>query len=290
MAAGALAALLALSGCAAEADGADRDASVVLPPADGVIDYQLGGVYEPGDEVTIVARDRTEEPAPDVYGICYVNLFQTQPDADSIPDPDAEGTTAWWEAAHPELLLRDADGALVVDGEWDEALFDIRTEDKRDALIAIQSEWIRGCADDGFDAVEFDNLDQSTRSQGLQTLDDAISHVRPAISLAHDVGLAAGQKNTAELGDAGPVLVSTDEGFDFAIAEECEVYDECGDYPYPGRVLEIEYTDTGELTRDGDTRTAFEWACERHAGEHPITLRDRDLVAPDDPAYTFAHC
>ena len=273
-------------------DAAASTTAVTLPPSGGVFDYQLGGAYDPAADVTIVARDRTAEPASGVYSICYVNLFQTQPDADDGPDPRATGTTAWWEAEHPELLLRDADGALVVDDDWDEALFDIRTAENREALLAVQREWLEGCAADGFDAVEPDNLDQHERSDDLQTLDDTVAYMRLVIPIAHGLGLAVAQKNTADLGDGGPTLVSSSpaEGFDLAVAEECEVYDECDAYPYPGRVLEVEYTDTGDLTRGGRTLTAFAWACERRAGEHPITLRDRDVVAPDDPAYVFEHC
>ncbi|WOF22773.1 endo alpha-1,4 polygalactosaminidase [Microbacterium betulae] len=297
-----LASAAVLSACAAGTaqDGGSADAggpgttaaAIALPPTGGVFDYQLGGAYEPAGDVTIVARDRTDDPAPGVYGICYVNLFQTQPDADDGPDPAASGTTAWWEAEHPGLLLRDASGALVVDADWDEALFDIRTAENREALLAIQGEWIEGCAEAGFDAVEPDNLDQHERSDGLQTLDDTTAYMRLVIPIAHDLGLAVAQKNTAGLGDDGPTLVSSDpaEGFDFAVAEECELYDECDAYPYPGVVLEVEYSDTGDVTRDGRTQSAFAWACERRAGEHPITLRDRDVVTPDDPAYVFEHC
>jgi hypothetical protein len=262
------------------------------PPAGGVFDYQLGGPYEPASEVTVVVRDRTAAPAPGVYSVCYVNLFQTQPDPDDGPDPDAEGTTAWWETTHPDLLLRDEAGSLVVDEDWGEALFDIRTERNREALFAIQQDWLRGCAEDGFDAVEPDNLDQHLRSDGLQTLADTTAYLRAVIPFAHDLGLAIAQKNTAELGDDGPALVSSDpvEGFDFAVAEECELFDECDAYPYPGRVFEVEYTGTAPITRAGTTLSAFAWACERRAGEHAITLRDRDVVASDDPAYVFDHC
>ncbi|WP_324012944.1 endo alpha-1,4 polygalactosaminidase [Microbacterium sp. JZ37] len=274
-----LAAAALVAGCAAADDG------IRLPPRDGVLDYQLGGAYAPAPEVTIVVRDRTEAPADGAYGVCYVNLFQTQPDPASGPDPALEGTTAWWDAVHPELLLRDADGALVVDEEWNEALFDIRTAATREALLQIQSAWLRGCADDGYDAVEPDNLDQHERSHGLQTLDHALAYMAEVIPLAHRLGLAVAQKNTAELGTSGPEL-----GFDFAVAEECELHDECADYRYPGRVLEIEYDDTGAVERDGTTRTAFEWACARRSGDHPITLRDRDATPRGDPAHVFAHC
>jgi hypothetical protein len=283
----ALVALLTV-GCTAQASGepaAPAPEGLRLPPTGGAFDYQLGGAYPPPPGVDIVARDRSEAPPDDAYAICYVNLFQTQPDPEGAADADLEGTTAWWEEQHPELLLRDADGAPVMDLEWNEALFDIRTAANREALLEIQTAWVEGCADDGFEAMEADNLDQHERSEGLQTLDDALAYMRLVIPLAHARGLAVAQKNTAELGEAGPEL-----GFDFAIAEECEVYDECDSYRYPGRVLEVEYTDTEDVTRDGVTRSAFAWACERRSGDHPITLRDRDLVPRDDDGYVFDRC
>ncbi|GAA4194614.1 endo alpha-1,4 polygalactosaminidase [Microbacterium oryzae] len=271
--------------CAGCATTTPSERSVRLPPEGGALDYQLGGAYPPPPGVDIVARDRLQAPPDDVYAICYVNLFQTQPDPEGAAEADLEGTTAWWEEEHPELLLRGDDGAPVMDPEWNEALFDIRTAANREALSDIQGAWIEGCADEGYDAMEADNLDQHERSEGLQTLDDALAYMRVIIPLAHDRGLAVAQKNTAELGEAGPQL-----GFDFAVAEECEVYDECDAYRYPGRVLEVEYTDTEDVTRDGVTRSAFAWACERRAGDHPITLRDRDLVATGEAGYVFERC
>ena len=58
---------------------------------------------------------------------------------------------------------------------------------------------------------------------------------------AHGQGLAIAQKNTPQLGTAGKRRV----GFDFAIAEECQVYAECAAYTnvYGANVIEIEYTD-----------------------------------------------
>ena len=82
---------------------------------------------------------------------------------------------------------------------------------------------------------------------------------------AHDAGLAIAQKNTPELD--GRAL-----GFDFAVAEECEVYRECAAYTdvYGSAVVEVEYTDNG--------RRAYARACKERAGEHPIQLRDRDVL------------
>ena len=111
---------------------------VLLPPAAGQYDSQLGGAYTPPSGTLIVSRDRAAPPEPGLYNICYVNAFQTQPQE-----------TAWWMANHPELLLRQ-DGALVEDPNWPgEILLDTGSPEKREALAAIVGAWIDQCAADG---------------------------------------------------------------------------------------------------------------------------------------------
>lgn len=239
---------------------------LVPPPVGGVADYQLGGAYEPDDVVQIVTRDRTDPPAEGVYNVCYVNAFQTQP-----------GELDWWESEHPDLLLRE-DGDLVIDEGWpDEVILDISTADRRTEAAEIVGDWFAQCADDGYQAVEPDNLDAYTRSRGLLDADDAVAFAELLVEQAHLHGLAIGQKNSAELLDR-PM------GFDFAVTEECEVYSECGDYAeaYGRRVIEIEYTDNG--------REAYAKACADRDERGSILLRDRDVVPADDPAYVYEWC
>ena len=88
---------------------------------------------------------------------------------------------------------------------------------------------IRTCARKGFDAVELDNLDSWTRFDDTPREGDvpfgkgaAIAYAARLIRRAHRRGLAAAQKNTTQ--------IRRRIGFDFAIAEECGVYDECGDF------------------------------------------------------------
>jgi hypothetical protein len=252
---------LLVAGCAAY-DAAE----VLLPPAGGTPDYQLGAAYPPAAAVDIVVRDRSADPAPDVYSICYVNGFQTQP-----------GEVDQWSG---ELVLQ-RDGAPVVDPAWpDEYLLDTSTAQRRDAIAEVVAPWIEGCADAGFDAVEFDNLDSYTRSDGALTFADNLALATTYVRLAHDEGLAAGQKNAAE--DAQ--RLHDDAGFDFAVAEECAAYDECGEYAavYGTRVIDIEYTD--ELPRP------FADLCDEASAPSAMVLRDRDLVASDDPDYAFELC
>ncbi|MBS2940114.1 endo alpha-1,4 polygalactosaminidase [Nocardioides sp. J2M5] len=239
-----LAALL-LGPVAAHAD------PVPLPTGTDV-DYQLGGPAYVPDNVGIVVRDRTATPAPGAYNVCYVNGFQTQP-----------GARRFWRA-RGDLLLRDDSGRLVRDEAWGEWLLDLRTPAKRERLVRIVGRWTAGCARDGFDAVEYDNLDSFTRSRGLLRARHATAYARLLVAAAHDAGLAAGQKNRA--GWDG-----TRVGFDFAVAEECGRYDECGDYTdvYGDQVLVVEYR-----ARD------FRRTCEGFGDRLALVLRDRDLT-PD---------
>ncbi|MGP4045833.1 endo alpha-1,4 polygalactosaminidase [Streptomyces sp. 2A115] len=234
-AAAALVALAALASCTSDGDddGPDGTAkpgpgTVRLPPAHAGFDYQIGGAYPPPAGVRIVARDRAAEPARGLYNICYVNAFQTQPDERDD-----------WPA---DLLLRDRNGKVVVDGDWNEALLDIGTPAKRRRIADRVNQWIDGCADKGYDAVEPDNYDSYTRSRRLLNADDATSFIKLLSAHAHERGLAVAQKNTVELAGLRPRT-----GLDFAVAEECGEYDECGVYAeaFDDRVVVVEYTDSG---------------------------------------------
>jgi len=242
-------------------------AAQLFPPSAGY-DSQLGGAYSPPAHVSIVSRDRLEAPAEGLYNICYVNAFQTQPDE-----------TRWWIETHPELLLR-RDNDWMEDPNWpDEIILDISTGGKRNALLSIIGPWIDKCADDGFAAIEADNLDTYSRSDGALNMADSLAFAKMLVDRAHRQGLAFGQKNGAELGDKGKA-----SGFDFAIVESCEVYQECQDYQdvYGRYVLEIEYTDTN--------RNYFDRACEARGSSISVVLRDRGLQPDGSSEHEFEAC
>ncbi|MFG3364083.1 endo alpha-1,4 polygalactosaminidase [Streptomyces sp. NPDC090032] len=232
------------------------------PPRHTGFDYQIGGVYPPAKDVGVVSRDRAAQPAPGLYNICYVNAFQAQPDERDD-----------WPA---DLLLHDPNGRIVIDRDWDEPLLDIGTAKKRERVAARVGPWIDGCADDGFDAVEPDNYDSYTRSKGLLSAQDAKAFMSLLVRRAHRNGLAVGQKNTAELVSSGHEL-----GVDFAVAEECGAYDECGVYAkaFDDRVVVIEYTDTG-----------LRKACRAFGERLDIVRRDHDVTAPGGNGYERRTC
>ena len=230
----------------------------LLPTPNDDWDYQIGGGFPPAPSVGIVSRDRNDEPLEGAYNVCYVNAYQTQNDEKAFwrRNPD-----------HWALVLK-KDGRPVVDGAWGEWLLDTRTAAKREALARIVGRWVDGCANDGFDAVEYDNLDSWGRSKQLVTVADNVAFARLLTGRAHDAGLAAAQKNAANLSARGPAI-----GFDFAVAEECARWHECGGYAraYDDHVLVVEY-------RDQD----FDRACTRWGDRLSIVRRDVN-VSPDGP-------
>ena len=173
--------LILCSGTASSAEELSGAAQSFKPlPSDAMADYQLGGAYDPPAGTNVVVRDSTATPARGLYNICYVNGFQTQPGV------------AW----PLDLLVKNSKGKPLVDPEWpDEHLLDISSEKRRAAILERLAVTISGCARAGFNAVEFDNLDSFTRSNGALKHEDAVAFATLLVSAAHGHGLAAGQKN-----------------------------------------------------------------------------------------------
>lgn len=230
--------------------------AMLLPPTPAPADYQLGGAYRPAAQVRIVVRDRTAEPAPGRYNICYLNAFQTQP-----------GELGWWRRRHPDLLTG------IRDPGWPgEVLLDTSTATKRRAIVRINARWMKGCAHEGFDAVEPDNLDSWTRSRGRLRRGGNAALARGLIRSAHRLGLAIAQKNAVALRRLP---------FDFAVVEDCRRYRECGHFlrRYGNRVIDVEYR-----------RRDFHAACAAHATAMSIVFRDRGLRPRGAPGYRFLTC
>lgn len=244
------------------------------PPPRAVVDYQIGGAYPPAPDVGVVIRDRSEKPVEGVYSVCYVNAFQAQPHE-----------AAEWAGRDPGLILRTSGGDVVEDEGWGEPLLDISTDAKRARLAEIVEPWLADCAARGFRAVEPDNLDSWTRSSGLLTSADAVEFARLVVERAHAHGLAAAQKNAAELSEDEVSRI----GFDFAIAEDCQRFtwgrvSECDRYlsVYGDRVIEIEYTDAGT--------GAFEAACRARGDRISVLSRDRDVTPRGGRGYVSRTC
>lgn len=247
------------------------------PPADAGFDYQIGGDYPLPGGVTVVSRDWFSghaAPAPD-YTICYVNAFQTQANERGTDRPDERSN---W----PRRLVL---SKLGDDPHWGgEYLIDISTNKKRARAAAWVEQMIDGCAAGGFDGVEFDNLDSWTRFNGTPLNQkvpfgraDALAYARLLAGYSHAADLAVGQKNTAGISRSEADRV----GFDFAIAEECGRYRECGRYTkvYGDHVIAVEYR-----------RRDFKRTCEQVGERISVVLRDRLVSRPGQDRYVYDSC
>lgn len=237
-------------------------AEVTLPPKHVHWDYQIGGAYATADGVRVVSRDHRSEPAPGAYNICNINAFQAQEDEEQDWDSD--------------LLLRDAEGNVVYDKDWGEAVLDIRTAAKRQRIAARLETWIDECAATGYKAVEPDNYDAFTRFPKYLKADQAEALMKLLSTHAHEKGLAIAQKNTVEL-----VSHRRAVGLDFAVAEECAEWDECGEFAeaFGDNVLVVEYTAKGMAQ-----------ACSGWGGTLSIVRRDEHVVPKGANGYVHQTC
>jgi hypothetical protein len=248
-----------------------------LPPVNAKADYQIGGDYPPPAGVRIVSRDWFAGIArDDTYSICYVNAFQTQADEAGVNRIDERSN---WPQ---ELVLT----RLGDDPNWGgEYLIDISTKARRARAAAWVQRMVARCAKQGFEAVEFDNLDSWTRFADTPLAGSvpfgrtqAIAYAELLADLAHRYGLAAAQKNTVEL----PRAVSRRQiGFDFAIAEDCGRRNECRRYRevYGDRVIAIEYS-----------LRAFRATCRQVGSRLSVVLRDVSVSRPGSKTYRYDAC
>ncbi len=239
-------------------------------PANGSFDYQIGGDYSLPPGTSIVSRDWfSGQAAGGAYSICYVNAFQTQPDG-SGNRPDE---LSRWPS---DLVLR----SLGDDPNWDgEYLIDLSSDAKRVAAAQWVAQMIDQCAAKGFDAVEFDNLDSWTRLNSLPFgQSEALAYAKMITDYSHAKGLAAGQKNTAEIIAAGR---HRQVGFDFAIAEQCGQYNECDVYVegYGNALIIIEYD-----------RSVFNRTCSQFGTTASVVLRDVLVRTPERNGYVYEGC
>ena len=109
----------------------------------------------------------------------------------------------------------------------------------------------------------------SSGRDGALDAGDDLALAELLIERAHDAGLAVGQKNAAELVGDGAAL-----GFDFAITESCQVFDECEEFlaAYGSAVIEVEYAEHGD--------DPFDAACAARGDEISIVRRDETSCRP----------
>lgn len=125
-----------------------------------------------------------------------------------------------------------------LDGWPDERWLDVR---RIDLLAPVMGSRVTDCADKGFDAIEFDNVDGWLHDSGFPlTRAHALAYLHWLIRTGHDHGLAVGLKNALDL--IAPLAGEVD----WALNEQCVEYAECDRYaPLVRRnvpVFVLEYT------------------------------------------------
>ena len=176
----------------------------------------------------------------------------------STPSRASPDEQAFWFDQHPDLLLP-IDGEPLIDPGWpDEYLFDLTTAAKRAGGRRPSSAAGSTAARPTGSRPSSRTTSTPTPARRATTDSRAGAGVRRAADHAPPTPTASrsARRTRGDLGAPGRAA-----GFDFAVAEECQVYEECGDYTdvYGDQVYEIEYTDNPE--------SAFTDACSDH-GAH----------------------
>jgi hypothetical protein len=191
--------------------------------------YLLGGPFDlsaDADVYFLDGEDTTAEQVRQVHAagrraVCYVNV----------------GAFEDWRSdarAYPAEVLGEP-----LDGWAGERWVDVR---RLDVLLPVLAARMDACRAKGFDAVEPDNVDGYANGSGFSlSAQDQLRFNEAVAALAHERGLAVGLKNDVEQ------VAALEPSFDFAVNEECLVYDECGAYaPFveAGKpVFHVEYTE-----------------------------------------------
>ncbi|KAM0755240.1 hypothetical protein T439DRAFT_131866 [Meredithblackwellia eburnea MCA 4105] len=138
----------------------------------------------------------------------------------------------------------DAGSSCKMDG-WDEWWLDIHSSDCQANLKQVMGARIALAKSKGCDAVDPDNVDSYTNSNGHgNTEADQLAYNLWLASTAHDAGLGVGLKNSGDL-----LTAHTDQvvgAFDFVVVEQCDQYNECATFsPFLNAskpAFDIEYT------------------------------------------------
>lgn len=151
--------------------------------------------------------------------VCYVSAGSAE-----AWRPDA--------AAFPETVV-----GRALDGWSGERWIDVRA---LDALRPIMTARADRCAEAGFDAIDWDNVDSYTENTGFPLrADDQLTYNRMLASITRERGMSIGLKNDLL---QIPALVGL---FDFTVNEQCAQFRECDllqPFSNAGKaVVQIEY-------------------------------------------------
>jgi hypothetical protein len=156
------------------------------------------------------------------------DMFDT--DASVIEDLHGDGhhvvcyiSAGTWENWRPDKNdFPDRVLGRKVDGWPGERWLDIR---RVDPLRSIMSKRLDRCAEKGFDAVDFDNINGYENRTGFPLRrSQQLTFDRMLADIAHEHGLAIGLKNVPQL------VKELEPVYDFVVNESCYDYNECDPY------------------------------------------------------------
>jgi hypothetical protein len=150
-----------------------------------------------------------------------------------------------------------------------ERWLDIR---KTSVLLPIMEARVQKCREAGFDGIEFDNVDGYSNHTGFPlTTQDQLTYDEALANLAHENGLTAALKNDVE---QVPTLASY---FDYAVNEQCQQYNECGNY-------DTHFTAAGKAVFQVEYKLSLAKFCTKaNAANRNAILKNFDLF---DKPYT----
>ena len=219
--------------------------------------YQLQGVQAFASTgginvaITEVPYGGGQPVAPDAFDI---DLYVDQKISGNDHTVDTAAVTAIHAAGHRAVCYVDA-------GTWEnwrpdakqfpkkvrgksngwpgEKWLDIR---QTQILLPLMEARVTKCAQGGFDALEFDNVDGAFNDTGFPlSKDDQLAFNARIANLAHAHGLSVGLKNDVDANQISTLLPY----FDFAVNEQCFQYKECAALePFVGAgkpVFNVEY-------------------------------------------------
>jgi hypothetical protein len=197
---------------------------------------------------TQIAAWKAARPAGQAKAICYVSA--------GTAENFRSDYQQFVDIHNQRIAAGDSNGILgAVLPEWpDERWLDGQDFEHFDHLIAAR---VDQCVADGFDGVEYDNVDGYTNDPGTLTANEQLTYNRALAALAHSKGLAAFLKNDVDQ------LAALQPDFDGAINEQCAQFNECDGYSVftaaNKPVLQAEYG-TFNQTRCNAANAAGRWA------------------------------
>jgi uncharacterized repeat protein (TIGR01451 family) len=226
--------------------GASGDSNVTVPAGVTLLDL---------DGFNISASKITSLKSQGIYTVCYIDAGSYEdgrPDSSLYPAylkiyKDVQWNE-WFLDVQDVFRPVQPAGTQLVNNTWvDASGKPLASPPTAGALALLLKARLKMCADKGFDSLEPDNLQNDENAGGKVSLQQQLDFNGWIADAAHEVGLAAFQKNGPDkilLKDStGKMMV---EKFDAILNEECQQYTECAplaEYVKRGKLaLNTEYS------------------------------------------------